>query len=780
MAEKSFEKFNFSSVEKVFINASGNEKITTQIPYVIVPNFPNLGLLTALRFIEWVHENPQGIISLPTGKTPEFFIKWVQFILNNWESNETRKILETYQLNYFSKPSLKHLHFVQLDEFYPISSSQHNSFHNYVEKFYIKGFGLDPEKALLINSDEIILPNNQHFSTVFPDSKVDLTLRYRECKNKKEDVQQKAIFCIDEWCSQYENKIRNKGGIGFFLGGIGPDGHIAFNTRGTDFNSTTRLTETNFETQAVAATDLGGIEVSSNRLVITIGLETITYNPNATAIIIAAGEAKAPVIQKTLENNPSNLYPASVLSRLRNARFYLTEGAATKLSDRMESNFKKGEWTDQKTEKAIIGLSRKINKFGSRLSTLDFQNDRFTSFIPESNEKALSKVTESIKEKIQKGLQPEKNQIFLHTGPHHDDIMLGLLPHISKHLQEPSNQFFFSILTSGFTAVTNKFVIEILQQTNEFISQNRIEMIHFPDFFESGYQFKWDKDIYHYLTNVAAEDEEEKRRGVCHRIIRAIVAIYKIGNQSTLIEKNLEIIEILKQSYDGEKNDPAIQKLKGMIREFEEELVWAHYGIPVKNIIHNRLGFYKGDVFTEQPDKMRDVLPVAQMIKDINPTVLSITFDPEGSGPDTHYKVLQTIADALRHLQKERDLSDLRIWGYRNVWFKFSPSDVNRIVPVSLNAMASMDALFTNCYLSQVEASFPSYELNGKFSKVAQKIWVDQLKSIQYLLGKDYFYQNEDPRIRASHGLIFYKEMTVTEFLIQARELQDSIEGGSF
>ncbi len=34
-----------------------------------------------------------------------------------------------------------------------------------------------------------------------------------------------------------------------------------------------------------------------------------------------------------------------------------------------------------------------------------------------------------------------------------------------------------------------------------------------------------------------------------------------------------------------------------MIREFEEELVWAHYGVPVKDITHNRLGFYRGSYF---------------------------------------------------------------------------------------------------------------------------------------------------------------------------------------
>ena len=113
-------------------------------------------------------------------------------------------------------------------------------------------------------------------------------MRYRESQSILEELQQKSIFLIDNWCSNYEMQIKEIGGLGFFLGGLGPDGHIAFNTRGSDIYSTTRLTETNFETQAVSASDLGGIEISKNRLVITIGLETITHNPNAVAIIFAA------------------------------------------------------------------------------------------------------------------------------------------------------------------------------------------------------------------------------------------------------------------------------------------------------------------------------------------------------------------------------------------------------------------------------------------------------------------------------------------------------------
>lgn len=770
-------KYPLSEVEKAFLAESGVDQITTLIPYLTVDNFPKLGLLTACRFLEWASTNPQGVISLPTGKTPEFFIKWTQYLLDNWDSKKGKEIREKYGLGKVSKPVLKDLTFVQIDEFYPISSKQHNSFYDYVNKFYIQGFGLSKEKAILINSDDIPLAEGKHFSEIFPDLKVDLSLRFRDPINDLEKLQQKSIYMIDEWCGTYEQRIRNLGGIGFFLGGIGPDGHIAFNTRGSHIYSVTRLTETNFETQAVAAGDLGGIEVSANRLVITIGLDTIVYNPEAVGIIIAAGEAKAGIVKDSLETPMTNVYPATVLQKLKNGRFYLTKGAAVKLTDSLDAYYQKGEWTFEKTERSVIELCKKLNKYGHRLKIEDLKSDKYCKLIPGLSEDTVSQVMKSIEDKLSRGLTQEKNEVLLHTGPHHDDISLGILPHITNQLHEPSNEAHFSVLTSGFTAVTNTFVIETLLHTKKLLDEGKIQMVNFDDFFEVGYSLKTDKDVYHYLTNVASENADARKRGLSHRVVRALVSVWGIKNKAQLRETINEVISILRNSYDGEKNPSKIQKLKGMIREFEEELVWAHFGVQVKNVHHLRLGFYTGDIFTEQPDKTRDVEPIVDMFRKIKPTKLSLTLDPEGSGPDTHYKVLQATAAAVKKWSEEHDTSKLRIIGYRNVWFKFEPHEANVIVPVSLGDMSVMEDSFANCYLSQVNASFPSYSHNGKFSTVAKRTWVNQLNDIQLLLGKNYFYLHERAKVRASHGLIFFRDMNVDEFLATARELEKSIEG---
>ena len=145
----------FSSVEKHFFDQQSIKDQTSQIPYIVLDNFPQLGLITSLRFLEWAYEYPEGVISLPTGKTPEYFIKWTHHILNNWDSNEIKNIRKNNGLQIKKKPDLSKLKFVQIDEFYPLNPNQHNSFYNYVCKYYLDGFGLSYDNALLINSDNI-------------------------------------------------------------------------------------------------------------------------------------------------------------------------------------------------------------------------------------------------------------------------------------------------------------------------------------------------------------------------------------------------------------------------------------------------------------------------------------------------------------------------------------------------------------------------------------------------------------------------------------------------
>lgn len=756
------------------------ERITT----LVVDNFPALGKLAALRFVEWVQQNPEGVVSLPTGKTPEHFIRWVQRLVRDWDTPDVRAELEAGAIEPGQRPDMSGLHFVQIDEFYPIDPGQANSFHAYVQRFYLKGFGIRPDRALLMDCHQIGLRGAQTLRSVWgEEGVVDLSLRYRAAAHGIEQERKAVLSRIDQWCQEYEDSIRGLGGIGFFLGGIGPDGHIGFNVRGSDHRSTTRLTEVNYETQAAAAGDLGGIEVARKRLVITIGLGTITANPEATAIIMAAGEAKADIVAASVQHEADIDHPASSLQKLSGARFYITTGAGKNLGRRRLALIESADSIDDATmERVLIDLAVAQRKRLVDLTDADFAADPEASQVlakrPEGRAALTEKVRDDIIHKIERGSKTLSRTRFLHTEPHHDDLMLGYLPYIVRHVRDPSNSHVFACLTGGFTAVTNHFICDHVDRLDTWLDTDDFVQLLEQSYFDPDSLEGRNRDVWQYLDGVAAADPDMRDEGMARRFLRNLIAVYDESDRAALRRRLGTLRDYFAAHYPGQKDEADIQKLKGMCREWEAECIWGYLGWDCASVKHLRLGFYTGDIFTPEPTMDKDVAPVIDLLQSVDPDVVSVAVDPEASGPDTHYKVLQSIAEALRRYEKSSGRSDLKIWGYRNVWYRFHPSEANIFVPVSLNMFAMMEVSFGNCFMSQKDASFPSPAHDGPFSELAQRVQVDQYQKIKICLGREWFQDHPSPLIRGTRGLVYLNEMELSAFYERSRQLRQAAEAG--
>lgn len=773
-----------SSVEQIAVEASGFDVLyppTEKIPTIIVNNFPALGKLAAMRFIEWVQHNLGGVISLPTGKTPEHFIKWVMRLLDGWDSDEIQDELKSVGIDPAARPDMSSLHFVQIDEFYPMDSSQENSFHHYVKEFYLKGFGLDPEKALLIDSSSIGLDAGEKLGDVWPGNMVDLSLRYRQATCQCERRRKALLERVDQWCMEYEQKIRDLGGIGFFLGGIGPDGHIGFNISGSDHNSTTRLCPINYETQAAAATDLGGIEIARKSLVITIGLGTITWNPDCTCIIIAAGEAKARLTAGAIQSEMDIRIPATVLHDLPNARFYLSRGAASLLSERQVRLLERCEVIgDDQVERVLVDLVCRKHKKLEDLSTEDFQSDAYASVVLSKRSEGAGALATMVRDrliaKIEKGLGVHKNSKILHTEPHHDDIMLGYFAQLVRHFRRATNTHHFVTLTSGFTAVTNAFMREQIENLQRFLHGDKFQSFIGDGYFTAENMTARNRDVWQYLDGVAANSEDDMDEGCARRLLRNLMELYGAGLADIIDDKLAGLGDYFATTYPGKKDPEDIQKLKGMCREWEAECVWGYYGWQCQNVHHLRLGFYTGDIFTKEPTMDNDVPPIVELLDEVDPNIVTVAFDPEASGPDTHYKVMQATAEAIRaHLDSHAG-KDIRVWGYRNVWYRFDPSEVNLFVPVTLSMFAITHNAFMKSFITQKDASFPSHEHDGPFSELAQQVQVSQYQKIKTCLGRGWFHNHDSALVRATRGFVFLKDMDADEFFQSCRELKRSVE----
>jgi glucosamine-6-phosphate deaminase len=302
------------------------------------------------------------------------------------------------------------------------------------------------------------------------------------------------------------------------------------------------------------------------------------------------------------------------------------------------------------------------------------------------------------------------------------------------------------------------------------------QKLHAENYFATSNMKGRNRDVWQYLDGVAANDEHIKQEGEARRDLRNLVELIGTADLTLVRAKIDELGKYLASAYPGQKDPEWIQKLKGMYREWEAETLWGYFGWRCENVSHLRLGFYTGDIFTQEPTMERDVPPVLKLLEDTKPDIIAVALDPEASGPDTHYKVMQATSAALNVYSEKSGRKDLKVWGYRNVWFRYQPHEADLFVPVSLNSFAMMDSSFLNTFISQKNASFPSYEHDGPFCELAQKIQVDQYQRVKTCLGREWFHEHSSPLIRDARGLVFLKELKLEAFSQFCRQLRKSTE----
>lgn len=130
---------------------------------------------------------------------------------------------------------------------------------------------------------------------------------------------------VAESCKRYDDAIRDAGGIDLQLLGIGRSGHIGFNEPGSAIDSRTRQVTLDPITREDAAPGFGGL-LNVPTQAITMGIGTILESREI--ILMAHGEAKAPMIAAALDGPITEAVPASLLRHHSAVTFYLDKGAA--------------------------------------------------------------------------------------------------------------------------------------------------------------------------------------------------------------------------------------------------------------------------------------------------------------------------------------------------------------------------------------------------------------------------------------------------------------------
>ena len=134
---------------------------------------------------------------------------------------------------------------------------------------------------------------------------------------------------IEKECQLYEEAITKEGGIELLLGGMGSDGHIAFNEPGSSLTSRTRIKTLTPETREANARFFGGDISKVPETALTIGVGTIMDAREV--LIIVNGRNKARALRAAIEDGVNHLWTISCLQMHPKATIVCDEEATEEL-----------------------------------------------------------------------------------------------------------------------------------------------------------------------------------------------------------------------------------------------------------------------------------------------------------------------------------------------------------------------------------------------------------------------------------------------------------------
>jgi len=116
---------------------------------------------------------------------------------------------------------------------------------------------------------------------------------------------------LETECERYEKKIKRYGGIELFVGGIGPDGHIAFNEPGSSLASRTRVKTLTEDTIIANSRFFGGDVSKVPKTALTVGVGTVMDAREV--LIIVSGHNKARALEEAVEHGVNHMWTVSCL-----------------------------------------------------------------------------------------------------------------------------------------------------------------------------------------------------------------------------------------------------------------------------------------------------------------------------------------------------------------------------------------------------------------------------------------------------------------------------------
>lgn len=170
------------------------------------------------------------------------------------------------------------------------------------------------KNVVTFNMDEYIGIPREHPQSYFS-FMWDNFFQYIDIERENANILDGNAHDLELECENYEKKMAAYGGVNLFMGGIGPDGHIAFNEPGSSLSSRTRVKSLTTDTIIANSRFFNNDIHQVPKTALTVGVGTIMDAEEV--MILVNGHHKAKALYEAVEGSINHMYTVSILQMHR-------------------------------------------------------------------------------------------------------------------------------------------------------------------------------------------------------------------------------------------------------------------------------------------------------------------------------------------------------------------------------------------------------------------------------------------------------------------------------
>ncbi len=466
---------------------------------------------------------------------------------------------------------------------------------------------------------------------------------------------------VERHCAEYERAIREAGGIDFQILGIGKTGHIGFNEPGSGVESRTRIVALDTITRRDAAADFFG-EENVPVEAITMGVATIL---DAREIaLVSTGEHKAPIVRRAVEGEINPDVAATYLQKHPNATFYLDIASAAELT-RFKTPWVVSEvkWNREFELQAVVWLSQITGKSVLKLEDKDYRDNHLSSLLARygSAGPLNGEVFNTLIAKVRGRSKLPRGKRIIVFSPHPDDDVISMGGILNK-LHQNGNDIIVAYQTSGNIAV-------------------------------------FDHEVRKYID-----------------FMRRIVRAFEMPGRDQLNELLDETERFLDSKKPGQVDNPAVQRIKQIIRESEAVAGIETFGMHRNQARFLNLPFYQTGKVKKDPIGPRDVEITLDLLEEHRPELIFVAgdlSDPHG----THRMCKEAVDRALEKYKYDPP----EVWYYRGAWQEWSVAEADVLVPLSEEELRTKIMAIFKHQSQKDKAPFPGLDDREFWQRVEER-----------------------------------------------------------